>query len=206
MRAFLALSAPPLLSGCSISGCTFAWPVGLGTPHPSPDCVHAAGGGGLDLRSLAIIPGKAVWLLYVDALVLNDGGGVLGALSAAAVAALSDTRLPNVSVTMGSGAGEVRGAAQPTMGLCNGIHGGTVSHVAAPGAVPVHREPPVLRTDRHLCGPDRACPALALCICMRCTLRLCFLSASLRAARRSSTRPHMNSNQVWLREPCCAFA
>ena len=59
------------------------------------------------MRSLAIIPGKAVWLLNVDALVLNDGGGVLGALSAACLAALSNTRLPNVSVTMGGGAGEV---------------------------------------------------------------------------------------------------
>ena len=62
----------------------------------------------MDLRSLAIIPGKAVWLLNVDALVLNDGGGVLGALSAAALAALSNTRLPRVTVTMGGGAGEVR--------------------------------------------------------------------------------------------------
>ncbi len=51
------------------------------------------------LRSLVIIPGRAAWTLYVDGLVLNDGGGVLGALSAAAIAALAATRLPKVTVS-----------------------------------------------------------------------------------------------------------
>lgn len=51
------------------------------------------------MKSLVIIPGKAAWTLYVDALVLNDGGGVLGALSAAALAALAATRLPKVTIS-----------------------------------------------------------------------------------------------------------
>lgn len=55
------------------------------------------------LHSLVIIPGKAAWNLYIDALVLNDGGGVLAALSAAILAALSATRLPRVTVTKGGG-------------------------------------------------------------------------------------------------------
>jgi hypothetical protein len=57
--------------------------------------------GGLDLTPLCIIPGKAAWSLYVDALVLNDAGGVLSALSIAALSALTATRLPRVTVTKG---------------------------------------------------------------------------------------------------------
>lgn len=50
----------------------------------------------MDLPALCVLAGKTVWQVYVDALVLNDGGGVLGALSAAARAALAATRLPKV--------------------------------------------------------------------------------------------------------------
>jgi hypothetical protein len=70
---------------------------------------RVAAAGGLDLTPLCIIPGKAAWSLYVDALVLNDAGGVLSALSIAALAALAATRLPRVTVTKGgqrSGDGE----------------------------------------------------------------------------------------------------
>lgn len=59
-----------------------------------------AGGSGLDLASLCLVPGKTCWLVYVDALVLNDGGNVLGALSMAARAALALTRVYKVEVSM----------------------------------------------------------------------------------------------------------
>ncbi|PNW85475.1 hypothetical protein CHLRE_03g188200v5 [Chlamydomonas reinhardtii] len=54
---------------------------------------------GLDLGKLCISAGKTAWALYVDALVLNDDGNVVGAVSAATLAALVDTRIPKVEVT-----------------------------------------------------------------------------------------------------------
>lgn len=59
-------------------------------------CLRLAPGGGLDLKSLCLVPGKTCWLVYVDALVLNDGGNVLDALSIAARAALALTRVYKV--------------------------------------------------------------------------------------------------------------
>ncbi len=53
---------------------------------------------GLDLRQLCILAGKTVWWLSVDALVLNDDGNVLTAISAATLAALRDTRVPKVGL------------------------------------------------------------------------------------------------------------
>lgn len=58
-------------------------------------------GGALDLPSLCVIPGKACWLVYVDALLLNDGGNVLDALSVATRAALALTRVPKVRAAAG---------------------------------------------------------------------------------------------------------
>lgn len=57
---------------------------------------------GLDLGKLCISAGKTAWALYVDALVLNDDGNVVGAVSAATLAALVDTRIPKVRV-LGAG-------------------------------------------------------------------------------------------------------
>eukprot|EP00882_Tetradesmus_deserticola_P005713 GHRQ01006015.1.p1 GENE.GHRQ01006015.1~~GHRQ01006015.1.p1 ORF type:complete len:283 (+),score=101.25 GHRQ01006015.1:153-1001(+) len=59
-----------------------------------------AAGCGLDLAALCLVPGKTCWLVYVDALVLNDGGNVLDALSIAARAALALTRVYKVEVSM----------------------------------------------------------------------------------------------------------
>jgi len=56
----------------------------------------AFSGGSLDLKSLCVLPGKTCWVVYVDALLLNDGGNVLDALSIAARAALALTRIPKV--------------------------------------------------------------------------------------------------------------
>jgi exosome complex component RRP42 len=47
------------------------------------------------------VPGKTCWLVYVDALVLNDGGNVLDALSIAARAALALTRVYKVGPAAG---------------------------------------------------------------------------------------------------------
>lgn len=55
-----------------------------------------AAGGSLDLKSLCMLPGKTCWVVYVDALLLNDGGNVLDALSIAVRAALALTRIPKV--------------------------------------------------------------------------------------------------------------
>jgi exosome complex RNA-binding protein Rrp42 (RNase PH superfamily) len=63
--------------------------------------LQAALRGTMDLGALCVLSGKTVWHVYVDCLVLNDGGGVLSAVSAAARAALAATRLPQVEVTMG---------------------------------------------------------------------------------------------------------
>lgn len=55
-------------------------------------------GAGLELGQLCIIAGKTCWHLAVDALVLNDGGNVLDAISIASLAALKSTRIPKVNV------------------------------------------------------------------------------------------------------------
>lgn len=59
-----------------------------------------AAGGSLDLKALCVLPGKTCWVVYVDALLLNDGGNVLDALSIAVRAALALTRIPKVEVSM----------------------------------------------------------------------------------------------------------
>jgi hypothetical protein len=52
-------------------------------PTP-PRCAPACAATGVDLQQLSIIKGKACWTVFVDALVLNDDGNVLDALSYAA--------------------------------------------------------------------------------------------------------------------------
>jgi len=61
----------------------------------------------LDLSSLCILKGKQVWLLYIDAMVLDVGGNLLDAISMAAHAALATTKLPSVEVVGGEEEGEV---------------------------------------------------------------------------------------------------
>jgi len=62
----------------------------------------------IDLHQLCIIPGKQVWVLHVDALVLDSGGNVLDALFLAAKAALKDTKIPAVEVVEGDKAGDLQ--------------------------------------------------------------------------------------------------
>ncbi|EFJ48544.1 hypothetical protein VOLCADRAFT_90878 [Volvox carteri f. nagariensis] len=69
------------------------------SPHlrgAPPSSSSGTPGPGLDLSKLCILPGKTAWVLFVDALVLNDDGNVLGAVSAATLAALQHTRIPKV--------------------------------------------------------------------------------------------------------------
>uniref|UniRef100_A0A023GHR1 Ribosomal RNA-processing protein 42 n=1 Tax=Amblyomma triste TaxID=251400 RepID=A0A023GHR1_AMBTT len=54
----------------------------------------------LDLKSLAVIPGQQVWVLYVDVLILECGGSLLDAVSVGVKAALFDLKIPKVSVTV----------------------------------------------------------------------------------------------------------
>lgn len=86
-------------------------------PGPGPGSAKGAGAAsststssvasGLDLRQLCILAGKTVWWLSVDALVLNDDGNVLTAISAATLAALRDTRVPKVEVVTDGGEEEI---------------------------------------------------------------------------------------------------
>ncbi|CAB4026019.1 Exosome complex component RRP42, partial [Paramuricea clavata] len=57
----------------------------------------------VDLKSLSITSGQQCWVLYVDALVLECGGNLYDALSMAVKAALHNTRIPNVTVSMDEG-------------------------------------------------------------------------------------------------------
>lgn len=53
--------------------------------------------GMLPLTSLCIHPGKAVWVLYVDAICINYDGNVFDAALIAMVAALKNTQLPKAT-------------------------------------------------------------------------------------------------------------
>ncbi|KAM7283494.1 exosome complex component RRP42 [Ixodes scapularis] len=64
----------------------------LAQAYRSPKC--------LDLRSLAVVPGQQVWVLYVDILILECGGSLVDAVSVAVKAALYDLKIPKVSVTV----------------------------------------------------------------------------------------------------------
>lgn len=57
----------------------------------------------IDLESLCILPGKQCWVLYIDAVVLECGGNLFDSLSLAVKAALFNTRIPNVTVSMEEG-------------------------------------------------------------------------------------------------------
>jgi len=53
-----------------------------------------------DLKSLCVIPGQQVWVLYVDILVLGYGGNLIDVASIATKAALHDTKIQSVTVKM----------------------------------------------------------------------------------------------------------
>ena len=47
---------------------------------------------------LCVIPGKTVWILFIDIYVLDDGGNLMDASALAAIAALANTQLKKVSI------------------------------------------------------------------------------------------------------------
>ncbi|KAI0506978.1 hypothetical protein KFK09_013096 [Dendrobium nobile] len=59
-------------------------------------------GAGIDLSSLIVVEGKVCWDLYIDGLVISSDGNLLDALAAAIKAALSNTGIPKVSVSVGA--------------------------------------------------------------------------------------------------------
>ena len=52
----------------------------------------------VDLEKLAIVPGKRVWVLYIDVYVLNHDGNMMDAAGLAAIAALLTAKIPKVKV------------------------------------------------------------------------------------------------------------
>ncbi|WEU41068.1 MAG: exosome complex protein Rrp42 [Candidatus Odinarchaeum yellowstonii] len=53
----------------------------------------------IDRRKLCIIPGKKVWILFVDIYVLDSDGNLFDASSIAAIAALKNLKIPEVKVS-----------------------------------------------------------------------------------------------------------
>ncbi len=47
---------------------------------------------------ICVIPGKTVWILFIDIYVLDDGGNLMDASALAAIVALANTRLKKVSI------------------------------------------------------------------------------------------------------------
>ncbi len=47
---------------------------------------------------LCVVPGKMVWILFVDIYILDDGGNLIDASALAAMAALANTKLKKVSI------------------------------------------------------------------------------------------------------------
>ncbi|KAL6638514.1 hypothetical protein ACP70R_024009 [Stipagrostis hirtigluma subsp. patula] len=62
--------------------------------------VKSGAGAAIDLSSLVIVAGKVCWDLYIDGLVVSSDGNLLDALAAAVKAALSDTCIPKVNVSL----------------------------------------------------------------------------------------------------------
>ncbi|MBD3192456.1 MAG: exosome complex protein Rrp42 [Candidatus Heimdallarchaeota archaeon] len=65
--------------------------------------------GAVDLEALAVIPGKQVWILFVDIYVLDHDGNLFDACEIGALAALKNTMLPEIEiVTNDDGSEEVK--------------------------------------------------------------------------------------------------
>ncbi|XP_070575089.1 exosome complex exonuclease RRP42-like [Ptychodera flava] len=54
----------------------------------------------VDLKSLCIMPRETCWVIYIDVVILECGGNLFDAVSVAIKAALHNTRIPNVTVSM----------------------------------------------------------------------------------------------------------
>ena len=61
--------------------------------------------GVLDTASLCIVSGGPVWIVHIDAVVIEDGGNLADVLSLAVRGALATTRIPRVTGTRRGGRG-----------------------------------------------------------------------------------------------------
>ncbi len=59
--------------------------------------------GGIDLKSLSIVPGALSWVISIEALILEFGGNLLDTLLCAIRGALYSTRVPRVTVESSEG-------------------------------------------------------------------------------------------------------
>jgi len=53
----------------------------------------------IDLSKLCVIPGKLVWILFIDMYILNDDGNLFDAATLASMAALATSKIPKVKIT-----------------------------------------------------------------------------------------------------------
>lgn len=54
--------------------------------------------GAVNLEGLAVIPGKKVWILFIDIYILDHDGNLFDACELAAITALKNTRIPEIEV------------------------------------------------------------------------------------------------------------
>jgi hypothetical protein len=59
--------------------------------HAHGGCRLLSGRGALDRGALCIVPGKFVWTIHVDVVILQSGGNLMDLVALAAFAALNDT-------------------------------------------------------------------------------------------------------------------
>lgn len=59
-----------------------------------------------DHKQLCVLKGKQYWLLHIDILILECGGNLLDAVSIAIKAALFNTKIPKITVSLGDGGKE----------------------------------------------------------------------------------------------------
>ncbi len=59
--------------------------------------------GGIDLKSLSIVPGALSWVISIEALIVEFGGNLLDTLLCAIRGALFSTRVPRVTVETSEG-------------------------------------------------------------------------------------------------------
>ena len=57
--------------------------------------------GVIDLEKLCIIAGKYVWALYIDVMVLDNGGNIFDTIVLACYTALSNTKIPDMNIIPG---------------------------------------------------------------------------------------------------------
>jgi exosome complex component RRP42 len=55
----------------------------------------------VDLKALCIVPGKQVWIIFIDVHILDDCGNILDAASLGAIAALLSTKVPAARFGLG---------------------------------------------------------------------------------------------------------